>query len=59
MKRVVRTVEINPYKVLVENPQENKRVELGVDGRITLNYILEELDVELWTRLKWSSLGPW
>jgi hypothetical protein len=37
------------YRLLVGIPDGKKRLDLGVDGRVIINWILKKRDLEAWT----------
>jgi hypothetical protein len=44
-------------QLIYEQIQQITCTDLGTDGRITLKYILEELDIKVWTGSNWLRMG--
>jgi hypothetical protein len=44
---------INSYNLVVTIPEEDYLMDLGVDGRMTVKYILNKHGMRVWIRFKW------
>jgi hypothetical protein len=45
------------YRLLVGIPDGKSPLDLGVDGRVIINWIVKKRNVEAWTSLIWLRMG--